>query len=33
MAYSYSTYVLVGRASSLILLGICLNLVEALINS
>jgi len=33
MARSYSTYVLVSRASSLILLSICLNLVKALVNS
>jgi len=33
MAYSCSTYVLVGRASSLVPLSICLNLAEALVNS
>jgi len=33
MAYFYSTYILVGGASSLILLSTCLNLVEALVNS
>jgi len=33
MAHSYSTYILVSRASSLILLSTCLNSVKALINS
>jgi len=33
MACSYSTCVLVGGASSLIPLNVCLNLVEALVNS
>jgi len=33
MARSSSTYILVSRASSLVLLSICLNLTEALVNS
>jgi len=33
MAYSYSTYILVGRASSLIPLSLYLNLIKALVNS